>query len=164
MHAQAWLAGQPLPWSTEVSAGTIFGDNLLTLGMQRLLLGPLPPGHDVIAHPLFLAAWVGLLVTMLNLWPIGQLDGGHVAYALFGERAVWVGKAAALVLVALTLFGSLTWLVWLLIAAKVVGYRHPPAEDEGVPLSPGRKVASVVCFIAFIVCLIPVPMTLVTSP
>ena len=137
----------------------IFGDNLLTLAMQRLILGPIPPGKEVLAHPLFLAAWVGLMVTMLNLWPIGQLDGGHVAYALFGKRAVWVGKAAALGLVALTLFWSVTWLLWLLIAAKVVGYGHPPVEYEGVPLSPGRKVACVVCFVAFVLCLIPVPVT-----
>jgi membrane-associated protease RseP (regulator of RpoE activity) len=163
-YAHAWLVGHPIPWSTGTSANTIFGDNLLTLAMQRLILGPLPPGKDLVATPLFLAAWVGLLITMLNLCPIGQLDGGHVAYAFFGKRAVWVGKAAALLLVALTLFGSVTWLLWLLIATKVVGYRHPPVEYEGVPLSPGRKIVSVVCFIAFVVCLIPVPMMLVTSP
>ncbi len=65
----------------------IFGDNLLTLLLQRLVKGPLPEGKDLAVHPMFIAGWFGLLVTMLNLIPIGQLDGGHLSYAVFGKRA-----------------------------------------------------------------------------
>ncbi|MEZ4372832.1 MAG: site-2 protease family protein [Polyangiaceae bacterium] len=62
------------------------GDSLLYWGLKRLALGELPPGYDIQTHPLALAAWVGFFVTFLNLFPISQLDGGHIAYALFGER------------------------------------------------------------------------------
>ncbi|HEX3597238.1 MAG TPA: site-2 protease family protein, partial [Polyangiaceae bacterium] len=62
------------------------GQSLLYVAMKRLILGPIPAGMDVNLHPTAFAGWGGLLITMLNLLPWGQLDGGHVAYALFGPR------------------------------------------------------------------------------
>ncbi len=80
------------------------GQCLLYWLLKRLTVGPIPDGHDVFLHPVALAGWTGLFVTMINLLPVGQLDGGHIAYALFGERqnklASWVHGLALPVLFA----------------------------------------------------------------
>lgn len=135
-----------------------FGDNLLTLGAVRLVFGPLPPGSDVYAHPVFLAAWFGLLVTMFNLIPIGQLDAGHLTAAWWGPRAQRVGKVAALGVLFLALFCSASWLVWFLVTTRAIGFSHPEVSFPQEPLSRGRKVVCMVCFLALGLTLMPVPL------
>lgn len=137
-----------------------FGHNLLTWGLQQLLVGTLPPGKDLYVHPVYLAAWFGLVVTMLNLMPIGQLDGGHLTHAWFGPRAIPIGKAMSGVLVGLIVFFSATWIVWFLLTMKVVGYRHPEVMVPDEPLSVGRKVVCAVCFVLFALTLMPVGVSL----
>jgi len=79
------------------------GQSLLYIALKRLVHGPIPATHDVILHPVAFAAWVGFFITFLNLVPFSQLDGGHVAYALFGRRhdkwsrQMWLVPALALV-------------------------------------------------------------------
>ncbi len=143
---------------------TVYGDSLLMQGLQRLVFGPLPEGHDVYVHPMVVAGWFGLLVTLLNLCPIGQLDGGHVAYALFGDRARYVGWATAAGLAFLALFFSVSWLVWLFVTSKFIGFSHPYLVDEDAPLSRGRKLVALLCLLALIGCVVPVPIQIVTVP
>jgi membrane-associated protease RseP (regulator of RpoE activity) len=133
-------------------------------GLQRLVLGPLPPGKDVFVHPLVIAGWFGLLVTMLNLCPIGQLDGGHLSFAWLGPRAPAVGRAAALGLIVLTVFFSAGWLVWLLVTTKLIGFGHPEVVDPDEPLSPGRRLICIISLIALILCLVPIPLQEVALP
>lgn len=142
----------------------LFSDSPLLLGLRFLVKGPLPEGTDVQSHPLVIAGWFGLLVTLLNLVPVGQLDGGHVAYAWLGQRAVWVGRAALLGLGYFALFHALSWAVWLGVAAWVVKTRHPPVVDESVQLSAGRKWIAAGCFVLFFLCLMPAPLRLVSVP
>jgi membrane-associated protease RseP (regulator of RpoE activity) len=137
---------------------TLFGDNLLTWTLQRAVLGQLPAGKDVVPHPVFFAAWFGMVVTMLNLMPIGQLDAGHLTFAWFGPRAIAIGKAAAVVMVLLVVFSSATWLVWLLVTTRLVGFRHPSVVLPEEPLSPGRKAVCVVCFVFSVLTLMPMVM------
>jgi membrane-associated protease RseP (regulator of RpoE activity) len=111
-----------------------------------------------------IAGWFGLLVTMLNLVPIGQLDGGHLTYALFGERARAIGKLMALGMLGLCIFYSAGWLLWLIVTSKFIGFRHPPLVDEQAPLSAGRKLSCAICFIGLFVCVMPVPLSAVTAP
>jgi membrane-associated protease RseP (regulator of RpoE activity) len=80
------------------------GQCLLYWAVKRCLFGPIPAGHDVIIHPVAAGAWAGLFVTFLNLFPVAQLDGGHVAYALLGPRHRWVARGAALLLPGLLLY------------------------------------------------------------
>ncbi len=158
--ARAWFDGASSTDDVAQPAAVLFGDNLLTLALQRLLLGPLGEGRDVSAHPVFLAAWFGLLVTMLNLMPVGQLDGGHLVHAWFGPHAVKVGHWVASALIVLAVCCSASWLVWFVMVTKVVGFEHPPVADESVPLSLGRKVTCAVCFVLTVLVFMPLPLGL----
>jgi membrane-associated protease RseP (regulator of RpoE activity) len=139
----------------------IFSDSLLMRGLQWLVLGPLPEGKDVLVHPVVIAGWFGLLVTLLNLLPVGQLDGGHLTFALWGRRARTVGKVVALVLLFLTLFYTVTWGLWLLVATQVVGFGHPEVTRPAEPLGLGRKLVCALCFLALAGCAMPVPIRMV---
>ena len=139
----------------------ILSDSLLMRGLKALVLGPLPPGTDIQEHPVVIAGWFGLMVTMLNLMPVGQFDGGHMAHALLGRHARWVGRGVVLVLLFLTLFYTVTWLFWSLVAAKLVGLGHPEVTHPGEPLGFGRKVVCALCFLALAGCAMPVPIRMV---
>lgn len=150
---------------TQVTAAyTIFGDNLLTLAVQRIIVGPLAENQTVIAHPLVIAGWFGCLVTMLNLIPIGQLDGGHLTYAWFGDKARHIGKVMSAGLLYLALFHSVSWVLWFFITMLVIRYRHPPVVVEDSELSPLRRFICVLCLVAFVLCLMPTPIRMVTLP
>lgn len=155
--ARALWRGEELRWS---GAGALyFGDSLVTWAVQRLTVGPLPPGHDVAAHPVAVAAIFGLLVTALNLFPLGQLDGGHVIYAWLGrERALAVSRAVSWTLLALGVLVSLNWLAWWLVT-RAVGLRHPPAVSEE-PLDPPRRLLALASLALFAATFAPVPIRL----
>lgn len=145
------------PFATRVDL--IFGDNLFMLGMQWLVFGALPAGKEVMVHPTVIAGWFGLLVTMLNLMPIGQLDGGHLTFAMFGKSAQRIGKFVAFALFLMCLFISAGWLVWLVVTAKVIGFKHPEVVDEEEALTPLRRWICIACFVALILCVMPVPIS-----
>jgi membrane-associated protease RseP (regulator of RpoE activity) len=157
---RAWMRGEAL------SAGTgnlqLMGDSLATWAMQRWVVGPVPAGSDVFVHPVAFAAWIGLLVTTLNLLPIGQLDGGHVVYALLGrEKAHAVTRAVSWGLLLCGIFLSWTWLFWWVVTrvlGRLGGLRHPPALVEE-PLTPGRRAVAILCLLLFAATFIPVPIS-----
>jgi membrane-associated protease RseP (regulator of RpoE activity) len=134
------------------------GDNLLTLLIQQLTVGPLPVGKDVVANPYIVAGWFGCIVTTLNLIPIGQLDGGHLCFANLGGRAVGVGKVAAVGLLGLVLFFNVSWLLWLVVVSLAVGFRHPNVERPAEPLDATRVCICIACAVVFILCFIPSPV------
>src|SRR6266478_9564163 len=139
----------------------VFGDSLLMRFMTWLAFGHLPPGHDVFVHPVAFAAWVGLFVTALNLIPVGQLDGGRIAYALFGARHRQVSIATFLGLLALgTITGSANWFVWAFLLFFVMGFQHQPPLDDVSPLSPGRYAIGFLCLILLILLVPPVPVAI----
>lgn len=131
------------------------GEPLLFQWAVKALRGPTPEGLDLVLGPLGLAAWFGLFVTALNLLPIGQLDGGHVTYALFGERAAAISRVASWACVALTYFGP-NWLVWSFIL-RLLGRRHPPTLDDRPGLGPGRRAVGLIGLAVFAVSFVPDP-------
>jgi Zn-dependent protease len=140
---RALLEGRPLLDAVPVTQ--FFGDSLLTAAAARLVHGDLPPGSDVVLHPVAFAAWLGLLVTTLNLVPLGQLDGGHVLYALAGRRLARAGsRLVSLGLLAAGLFLSWNWIVWWALTRFLLGLGHPPALSEE-PLDPPRAALAVRC-------------------
>jgi Zn-dependent protease len=105
------------------------------------------------------AGWVGLFVTALNLFPVGQLDGGRIAYALFGRRHRLVGMAT---FVALIVLGAVThspnWFIWGALIFFLVGFHHSPPLDDITPLSPGRRLVGIACLVLLVLLLPPVPV------
>jgi membrane-associated protease RseP (regulator of RpoE activity) len=133
------------------------GQSLLTLAMRALFAPEVPPGHELALHPVAAAAWLGLLVTMLNLLPIGQLDGGHVTYALWGERARKVGRAAVALLVPLGIFAWAGWLLWALVGWRLVRTAHPPVASDA-PLGPRRRLVARASLALFALTFMPLPV------
>jgi len=135
----------------------VFGEPLLLKIIMFFLLPRVPAGHDVFLHPVAFAGWVGVLVTSFNLFPIGQLDGGHVAYALFGSRAKSFSKVFLAVFLILGVFFWVGWIVWALVIL-LLGLKHPRVYDEAEKLSPRRRVLGAAVIGIFILSFIPDPV------
>jgi hypothetical protein len=118
--------------------GTNYGNLLIGTPLFWELFSLFLPANLVNLHPLALAGWVGILVTAINLLPAGQLDGGHVFRALFGDRARFVSYGAVILLFGLGLF----YIGWLFFAILVLflGLRHPPPLNDISPLGTGRAI------------------------
>lgn len=122
--------------------GISLGSPLLFTWLSHLTLGVVPDEAHVVLHPIAFAGWIGVLVTALNLLPVGQLDGGHVIYALFGGRQIWVSRLAVLAILGLGVVGYWEgWIVWAVLLG-VMGLRHPPPIDDHTPLDPKRRFAA----------------------
>lgn len=133
------------------------GEPLLFQWMGRLVHGPLGPHETLVIGGWGMAAWFGLLVTGLNLIPIGQLDGGHAVYALFGPRIhARVSRAASWVCLALLWFGP-QWLMWALLM-RLLGRAHPPTWRDQAGLGRGRQAIGLLGALVFAVCFVPDPI------
>jgi membrane-associated protease RseP (regulator of RpoE activity) len=136
-----------------------FGDSALTRALVALRFGAIPEGMKLYTHPMFDAAWVGLLVTALNLMPVGQLDGGRIAYALFGVRHRAVGIATFIALLALgAITWSANWVVWGMFVFLFVGFHHAPPLDDVTPLTPGRRAVGFACLMLLALLVPPIPI------
>jgi membrane-associated protease RseP (regulator of RpoE activity) len=145
-------------------AGTVveFGEPLLFKGAEWLRFGAIAKGFTVNMHPMVFAAWFGMLATALNLFPIGQLDGGHISYAVLGRRSTVVTFAMVLCLIGLT-FWSESWAVWTVLTVVMLiafGPRHPRVFDEEIPLNRGRLWLALAALIMFALCFTPAPLEL----
>ncbi|MBI5788539.1 MAG: site-2 protease family protein [Candidatus Schekmanbacteria bacterium] len=135
---------------------TALGDSLLFRFLQWLVLGNIPAGYDVVLHPIAYAGWVGLFVTALNLLPIGQLDGGHVVYALLGKKSRFVSYSALGFLAFICLVYNPGWLL-LLILLSLFGLKHPSPLDEVTPLDKKRYLIGILALLIFIFSFTPIP-------
>jgi len=136
--------------------GIALGSPLLFSLLQWLTLGPIPEGGDVLLHPVAFAGWIGLFVTALNLLPIGQLDGGHIAYALVGRHH---RKVAIVALLALCIMGIVYWPGWLFWASLslILGLRHPPPLDDVTRLDDRRRLVGLAALLLLVSVITPSP-------
>lgn len=138
--------------------GLFLGDSLLFQALTWLVLGVDGSEVTIMLHPVGLAGWVGLLVTALNLLPIGQLDGGHVVYAALGERwHRWISLGTLTTLIVLGLGGALTWLVWAALLS-FLGIGHPRIQDPDTPLDRPRRWGAAATLLMFILTFMPEPL------
>ena len=146
--------------TNEAVYGLHLGEPLLLQFVSWLVLGPLPQGYDVVLHPVGFAAWFGLFVTSLNLIPIGQLDGGHVAYALWGPRQRTVALAMLPILMVLGFMpgGWPGWFLWAGMAG-LVGLGHPPVRDPRAALGRTRIWVGWGALAIFVLTFAPIPFS-----
>lgn len=138
--------------------GLFLGDSLLFQWLTWLVLGTTGDDVTILLHPVALAGWVGLLVTALNLLPVGQLDGGHVVYAALGEHwHRWISRGTLTTLLVLGISGAATWLVWAVVLS-FLGVRHPRLQDADTHLDRPRKWAAAATLVMFLVTFMPEPV------
>jgi membrane-associated protease RseP (regulator of RpoE activity) len=151
-----------LRWSqvveiTDQTSGLKLGEPLLFQWMAYLSFGNLPEGHDIVLHPVGFAGWVGLFITALNLIPIGQLDGGHILYALLLRRAHLFARGLLVAaIIAVVIWGYWGWTLMILLLL-VMGAIHPATANDDVPLGNGRAVLGWGCLLFVLVGFTPVP-------
>jgi membrane-associated protease RseP (regulator of RpoE activity) len=141
--------------------GQNLGEPLMFRLAAWVIWGSLPDGVSINLHPMGFAAWFGLLATALNLFPIGQLDGGHISHAVLGRWSTYVTLAGTAVALALTVFFSLSWALWtvlLLVMLFTVGPTHPPTADEHTPLDPLRVGLAIFALVMLVLCFTPTPL------
>ena len=162
--ALAMLTARPQadPLPTE---GLMVLNDPLFLRLLAPALGVRDLAH-IAANPFYMAAWVGLLVTSLNLMPVGQLDGGHATYALFGRRAhARLGRLAFLFILVLAplgwlLHGAPSGVVYAILLFVMLRVRHPQAEDESEPLGRTRTLVAALTLLVFLLSFVPFPITI----
>ena len=140
--------------------GYSLGEPLLFKLVSWLMWGTQPDGYTINLHPMAFAAWFGMLATALNLFPIGQLDGGHISYAVLGRRSSQVTLVMIVAAVILTWF-SASWLVWtmlMVVMLFIFGRHHPRTFDEDVPLDSRRKWLALFAVAMFLLCFTPAPI------
>jgi membrane-associated protease RseP (regulator of RpoE activity) len=145
---------QPMPGNANTM---FFGESLIYKLMAYLIKGPLPDGKTLMLSPIAFAGWVGLLVTMLNLLPISQLDGGHIIYALFGKKQKIIAYFTILGLIALSFWWT-GWAFWLVFTI-LLKPEHPPTLVDEIPIGRTRTIIGYLSIATFILCFMPVPIS-----
>lgn len=138
------------------TVGIQLGNSILMIIATKIIFPGLPDSMDILLHSTAFAAWIGMLVTMINLLPIGQLDGGHIAYAILGKRFKKVAWSAFGVIIALGVF-SINWLVWALLVFFLIKIKHPPILDEHEPVTKRELMIGLIALGIFLLTFIPVP-------
>ena len=161
------LATSPVEFISNPSPGSQEGNSILYLLFKLLIHGRILPGggYDVILNAIAFPAWFGLLITALNLLPIGSLDGGHVTYSLFGRtqwriaRVAWFIMIAAGIILAIVFGqGFNVWLLWAFLI-QIFGIMHPPPLDDITPLDPKRRALGLFTMILFVMLIVPIPFS-----
>lgn len=136
--------------------GLLLGDSIFFKCLNWMVHGRLPENLDVLLHPIAFSGWIGLFVTNLNLLPVGQLDGGHVVYSLFGRRQKYIAWS---VLAGLVILGVTSWVGWLVWAVLLLflGIHHPPVVYDWIPLDRKRRFLGWLALVLFILTFMPAP-------
>ena len=157
------LTLQPAPPVIDTGSAIYFNDPLLFRLIARALGVNL---SNAAANPFYLAAWIGLLVTSLNLMPVSQLDGGHATYSVLGRRIhKWLGYAAFAIMSTLAVLGwmwhnSPSGFLYSVLLAVLLRVRHPQAGDETEQVGRARLVVAILTLLVFILSFMPFPITI----
>jgi membrane-associated protease RseP (regulator of RpoE activity) len=151
------LSQSKIVFPKELETGIRLGDSLLMKFATWITFPGLPENADILLSPVAFAAWIGLLVTALNLLPIGQLDGGHIAYAILGKKHERIAQLAFLALIPLGIFLSINWLVWAALIFFLIRIKHPPILDIQSSLDNRQLALGLFSLLIFILTFVPQP-------
>ena len=156
------------------TTGFTFGSNLVFLAFEKIFSSPkvfIPPMNEVYHYPFLCVGWFGMLITALNMMPVGQLDGGHISYTMFGDKhkyvayvvfglLVFFGLAGLLPLAGINVtLGSTNWLVWAILILTIIKIKHPPIiSNAEEPLDFKRTILGWFSFFIFVVSFCPIPI------
>jgi len=136
--------------------GIILGDSILIKLLTKLYFADLTEGKDVLLNPIAFAGWIGYFITAINLLPVGQLDGGHILYALVGEKNRIIGYVTFGIVILLTPLW-IGWAFWAMMIFLVIKFKHPPPLDGISPLSKKHKIIGIISLIIFLLTFVPAP-------
>lgn len=159
------LRSEVIPGGPPAPGVAVFGDSLLTRILVWVLRGDVQ-GGGLAADPVFVAGWVGMLATAMNLFPAGQFDGGHVVYALVPSWHRVFSRCSifflwGLVISRLVFFGQWSaWGIWAIVLT-FLGRSHPSLPWHGPPLGRGRLVLAFIGLLVFLLCFMPHPFEIV---
>jgi membrane-associated protease RseP (regulator of RpoE activity) len=138
--------------------GIVLGNSLMIKFLTKLYFSDLPEAKDVLFHPIAFAGWLGYLVTAINLLPVGQLDGGHILYALVEKKHRLIGYLIfGTVILLIPMWPG--WVIWAILFL-VIRFKHPPPLDRLSPLSKKHKIIGIISFVIFILTFMPAPFQL----
>jgi len=158
------------------SMNLVFGNSILFSALKEIFVAQsafFPPMSEIYHYPYLCVGWFGLFITSMNMIPVGQLDGGHISYTMFGEENSYkVAVISFLFLFVLGIVGLVDstmelgldigwsgWLFWAIILYFIIRLKHPPVPDP-VPLGKGRMILGYISFIIFILSFAPAPIKL----
>jgi membrane-associated protease RseP (regulator of RpoE activity) len=154
----------------QAQGGLELGNSIVFWSLARWTLGVDPNSVMVNMHAIAFAGWIGMFVTSLNLLPVGQLDGGHVIYALFGRRHRLISRLFVLTAIMLVVVPYLMswhywagWILWVAILL-MLGLGHPTTIDADTPLDPRRRLFAWATIVLFVITFIPVPLSFTPPP
>lgn len=134
----------------------MLGDSIIFKFIAWLVIGEVPKGFDILLHPIAFAGWIGMFITSLNLLPIGQLDGGHITYALVGQRHKEISFFGICFLIIMGITYWEGWLIWA-VMMLILGLKHPPVIYWEHTLEKNRVRIGFVSFVIFFLTFIPEP-------
>jgi len=154
----------------------VFGDSILFSAMRYIFTAPktfFPPMSEIYHYPYLCAGWFGLLITSMNMIPVGQLDGGHIIFTMFGnKRHFEISSISSIILLILGFggvldsilelnigFGWSGWLLWAFILYYIIKLKHPPVFDE-TPLDKRRMILGYISLFIFLISFSPSPIVL----
>lgn len=142
--------------SFDTTGGFILGESLLFKAIAAIVMPGVTADQNILLHPAAYAGWAGLLITMFNLLPMGQLDGGHIAYAMFGHRQRLIAYATLAGLAAASFWWP-WWLIWVAIGL-FLRPKHPPTLVDEIPLDPRRRMIGWLALAIFVLTVMPIPL------
>ncbi len=153
------------PVTSDTTGVLTFGSNLLFDFIAEQSGRSYLPMHEMYHFPFIVAGWFGLLITSLNLMPIGQLDGGHITHAMFGGKSARIAVLGFAALIGLNIvlisqFNSYVYILWPFLILLFIKFKHPPTLDESIQIGPGRNLLGYLSYIIFVISFSPMPVYL----